>query len=278
MERSTRGTGLLRLSRDTGSNLADLSRKRCVCRSSVRVICQRLARSIEAGREATRKACGVLVAMPQGHSRAPLHRANHSEHGNRPKPRPVVRGRQAAGAERIDRLAVMAADAAAKGAAETVPASRPSPWQKFGGSWQLATHPSPLTSPSSAHAHCDGHTGADDAKPSPAAAPKSGGCTRSRGGPGKRTRAGNQPTTLTQTSPEQGKRQSAAGVPGPARRPTGAAGRCDGRGEGNDCVVGKPRVAECREEPGWADAYRNESRRRSGNRRRQPGRDGLGAC
>ncbi|WP_456115196.1 IS701 family transposase [Streptomyces broussonetiae] len=50
-------------------------------------------------------------------------------------------------------LAVMAADAAAKGAAETVPASRPSPWQKFGGSWQLATHPSPLTSPSSAHAH-----------------------------------------------------------------------------------------------------------------------------
>ncbi|MEU6576564.1 IS701 family transposase [Streptomyces sp. NPDC046805] len=50
-------------------------------------------------------------------------------------------------------LAVMAADALAKGAAETVPASRPSPWQKFGGSWQLATHPSPLTSPSSAHAH-----------------------------------------------------------------------------------------------------------------------------
>ncbi|MGW5063580.1 IS701 family transposase [Streptomyces sp. NPDC004096] len=49
-------------------------------------------------------------------------------------------------------LAVMAADAAAKGAAETVPASRPSPWQKFGGSWQLATHPSPLVSPSSAHA------------------------------------------------------------------------------------------------------------------------------
>ncbi|MGW5172726.1 IS701 family transposase [Streptomyces nodosus] len=50
-------------------------------------------------------------------------------------------------------LAVMAVDAAAKGAAETVPASRPSPWQKFGGSWQLATHPSPFTSPSSAHAH-----------------------------------------------------------------------------------------------------------------------------
>ncbi|WP_456303096.1 IS701 family transposase [Streptomyces mirabilis] len=49
-------------------------------------------------------------------------------------------------------LAVMAVDAAAKGAAETVPASRPSPWQKFGGSWQLATHPSPFTSPSSAHA------------------------------------------------------------------------------------------------------------------------------
>ncbi|WP_443071818.1 IS701 family transposase [Streptomyces sp. WMMC940] len=51
-------------------------------------------------------------------------------------------------------LAVMAADAAAKGAAETVPASRPSPWQKFGGSWQLATHPPhALISPSSAHAH-----------------------------------------------------------------------------------------------------------------------------
>ncbi|MGW3983539.1 IS701 family transposase [Streptomyces mirabilis] len=49
-------------------------------------------------------------------------------------------------------LAVMAVDAAAKGAAETVPASCPSPWQKFGGSWQLATHPSPFTSPSSAHA------------------------------------------------------------------------------------------------------------------------------
>jgi SRSO17 transposase len=42
-------------------------------------------------------------------------------------------------------LAVMAADAAAKGAAETVPAWRPSPWQKFGGSWQLVTHPSWLT-------------------------------------------------------------------------------------------------------------------------------------
>ncbi|MFJ3762815.1 hypothetical protein [Streptomyces sp. NPDC090080] len=50
-------------------------------------------------------------------------------------------------------LAVIAADAAAKGAAETVPASRPSPWQKFGGSWQLAPYPSRLTNPSSAHAH-----------------------------------------------------------------------------------------------------------------------------
>lgn len=49
-------------------------------------------------------------------------------------------------------LAVMAADAAAKGAAETVPALRPSPWQKFGGSWQLSTHPR-LASPSSTHAH-----------------------------------------------------------------------------------------------------------------------------
>ncbi|MFG2638838.1 hypothetical protein ACGFX8_34730 [Streptomyces sp. NPDC048362] len=49
-------------------------------------------------------------------------------------------------------LAVMAADAAAKGAAETVPASRPSPWQKFGGFWQLSPHPSPFTSTSSAHA------------------------------------------------------------------------------------------------------------------------------
>ncbi|MEY2249364.1 IS701 family transposase [Streptomyces sp. BF23-18] len=48
-------------------------------------------------------------------------------------------------------LAVMAADAAAKGAAETVPALRPSPWQKFGGSWQLSTPPR-LTSPSSTHA------------------------------------------------------------------------------------------------------------------------------
>ncbi|MGX1549546.1 IS701 family transposase [Streptomyces adustus] len=51
-------------------------------------------------------------------------------------------------------LAVMAADAAAKGAAETVPASRPSPWQKFGGSWQLATRPPhALINPSSGHAH-----------------------------------------------------------------------------------------------------------------------------
>ncbi|MFB7738415.1 hypothetical protein ACFC08_29300 [Streptomyces sp. NPDC056112] len=51
-------------------------------------------------------------------------------------------------------LAIMAADAAAKGAAETVPASRPSPWQKFGGSWQLATHPPhTLISPSPGHAH-----------------------------------------------------------------------------------------------------------------------------
>jgi SRSO17 transposase len=49
-------------------------------------------------------------------------------------------------------LAVMAADAAAKGAAETVPALHPSPWQKFGGSWQLATHPR-LTRPSTTHAH-----------------------------------------------------------------------------------------------------------------------------
>jgi hypothetical protein len=48
-------------------------------------------------------------------------------------------------------LAVMAADAAAKGAAETVPASRPSPRQKFGGSWQLSTHPSPFTNTSPAH-------------------------------------------------------------------------------------------------------------------------------
>ncbi|MET9915201.1 hypothetical protein ABZZ74_52735 [Streptomyces sp. NPDC006476] len=45
-------------------------------------------------------------------------------------------------------LAVMTADAAAKGEAETVPASRPSPWQKFGGSWQLSTHPSPFTNTS----------------------------------------------------------------------------------------------------------------------------------
>ncbi|MFM9610968.1 IS701 family transposase [Streptomyces niveiscabiei] len=49
-------------------------------------------------------------------------------------------------------LAVMAADATAKGAAETVPASHPSPWQKFGGSWQLATRPPPFTNTSSAHA------------------------------------------------------------------------------------------------------------------------------
>ncbi|MFJ8363806.1 hypothetical protein [Streptomyces sp. NPDC093984] len=49
-------------------------------------------------------------------------------------------------------LAVIAADAAAKGATETVPASRPSPWQKFGCSWQLATHSHVPTSPSSAHA------------------------------------------------------------------------------------------------------------------------------
>ncbi|GAA3904527.1 hypothetical protein GCM10022207_87300 [Streptomyces lannensis] len=49
-------------------------------------------------------------------------------------------------------LAVMAADAAAKGAAETVPAWRTSPWQKFGGSWQLSTQPSPCTRPSSAPA------------------------------------------------------------------------------------------------------------------------------
>jgi SRSO17 transposase len=44
-------------------------------------------------------------------------------------------------------LAVIAADAAAKEAAETVPASRPSPWQKFGGSWQLSPHPLPLARP-----------------------------------------------------------------------------------------------------------------------------------
>lgn len=50
-------------------------------------------------------------------------------------------------------LAVMATDAAVKGAAETVPALRPSPWQKFGGSWQLATRASPFTSPSSVHGH-----------------------------------------------------------------------------------------------------------------------------
>ncbi|MBZ9644518.1 IS701 family transposase [Streptomyces sp. PSKA30] len=38
-------------------------------------------------------------------------------------------------------LAAMAADAAAKGDAETVPAPwLRSPWQKFGGSWQLAAH------------------------------------------------------------------------------------------------------------------------------------------
>ncbi|MEU8695961.1 hypothetical protein AB0C67_48160, partial [Streptomyces sp. NPDC048665] len=49
-------------------------------------------------------------------------------------------------------LAVMAADAAAKGAAETVPALRPSPWQKFGGFWQLSTHPSPFTNASPMHA------------------------------------------------------------------------------------------------------------------------------
>ena len=49
-------------------------------------------------------------------------------------------------------LAVMDADAAAKGAAETVPASRPSPWQQFGGSWQLSTHPPAFTNTSSAHA------------------------------------------------------------------------------------------------------------------------------
>ncbi|MCL6737978.1 transposase [Streptomyces ossamyceticus] len=41
----------------------------------------------------------------------------------------------------------IAADAAAKGAAEMVPASRPSPWQKFGGSWQLSPHPLPLARP-----------------------------------------------------------------------------------------------------------------------------------
>jgi hypothetical protein len=42
----------------------------------------------------------------------------------------------------------LAADAEAKGAAETVPAWRPLPWQKFGGSWQLATRPSPFTNTS----------------------------------------------------------------------------------------------------------------------------------
>jgi hypothetical protein len=45
----------------------------------------------------------------------------------------------------------LAADAEAKGAAETVPAWRPSPWQKFGGSWQLATRPSPFTNTSPVH-------------------------------------------------------------------------------------------------------------------------------
>nr|WP_143570343.1 hypothetical protein [Streptomyces acidiscabies] len=53
---------------------------------------------------------------------------------------------------RVAAMAAMAADAAVKGAAETVPASRPSPWQKFGGSWQLSTHPSPFTNTSPANA------------------------------------------------------------------------------------------------------------------------------
>ncbi|MFJ4428830.1 hypothetical protein ACIP24_39120 [Streptomyces bobili] len=89
-------------------------------------------------------------------------------------------------------LAAMAADAAAKGAAERIPCLRPSPWQKFGGSWQLSTYSTPFTNLTIARRR-DGHIGADDAKPSPAAAIIRGGGTRLMGGPGKRRRATTSP-------------------------------------------------------------------------------------
>ncbi|MEV0694634.1 hypothetical protein [Streptomyces sp. NPDC050388] len=83
-------------------------------------------------------------------------------------------------------LAAMAAAAASKGAAETVPAPwSTSPWQRSDGSGQLAalTHvrhgARPALTPRT------GPSGAGSAKPSPAAVTTSAGCTRSRGGPVK---------------------------------------------------------------------------------------------
>lgn len=49
-------------------NLADLGRKRCALTVGGGEL---FGRYFEAVREATRKVYGVLVAMPQGHSRAP---------------------------------------------------------------------------------------------------------------------------------------------------------------------------------------------------------------
>src|SRR5882757_8394945 len=54
---------------DTGSNLADLGRARCAPVGYANR--ELLGRFTVADREATRKVCGVLVAIPQGHSRAP---------------------------------------------------------------------------------------------------------------------------------------------------------------------------------------------------------------
>jgi hypothetical protein len=55
------------LNSSTSSNLADMGWDSGARPRSGRL----LIRIVEAGREATRKGCGVLVAMPQGHSRMP---------------------------------------------------------------------------------------------------------------------------------------------------------------------------------------------------------------
>lgn len=61
------------LKRYTGSNLADVGRRAVHTRASALSVGDRVTPVLGevAGREATRKACGVLVAMLQGQSWAP---------------------------------------------------------------------------------------------------------------------------------------------------------------------------------------------------------------
>lgn len=59
------------LKRYTGSNLADVGRSAVHARHSIRGGRATPASGEVAGREATRKVCGVLVAMLQGQSWAP---------------------------------------------------------------------------------------------------------------------------------------------------------------------------------------------------------------